>query len=240
MVIRNHDKRACNDNIDYAYSCRNPIGFYQQFRLKQKLNFLLNRNSVSLTNKKILDLGCGDGYWLRYFAELGQSTKYLHGIDTSARSITRAKKINPAIEYTKGSMLGFSVGYKYDFITAFVSFMYLIKNEDRLAAFKTVSKSLKKGGYFLIDEIIYGGMVKDLKRGITTRSYTEKELYDLGKQVGLEPIDKEFLFKNFKDAKENVSTAYLGLELDVKTLLDIEDRMPGEWNNMLMLFRKEK
>ena len=59
----------------------------------------INTNNLDLSSKKILDLGCGTGTWLRYLVELGAAPENCTGIDISEQRIQKARVKNGSINY---------------------------------------------------------------------------------------------------------------------------------------------
>ena len=50
---------------------------------------MLNSLSLALEDLKVLDIGCGSGYFLRYFASLGGNPANLFGIDLIPERLMR-------------------------------------------------------------------------------------------------------------------------------------------------------
>ena len=60
----------------------------------------LNELSIDLANADVLDVGCGPGIHLRFFAELGAAPSKLHGVDLVPERIDAARQRSPAMELT--------------------------------------------------------------------------------------------------------------------------------------------
>lgn len=94
-----------------------------------------------LTDKKILDVGCGNGFFLSYL----KGFKDLYGIDFSEKGIQIAKTKNKAVKFAVGS----SYALPYDDS----SFDYVVTSEvlEHLKEIKTaitqIHRVLKEGGY---------------------------------------------------------------------------------------------
>lgn len=71
---------------DYGYPDNSPCHMVKY--LEQPLMSLLDKN----TNTSILDLGCGNGFWVNYLLSHGFNA---YGIDASAQGIALADQINP-------------------------------------------------------------------------------------------------------------------------------------------------
>jgi SAM-dependent methyltransferase len=118
----------------------------------------------------ILDLGCGTGNHSLRFAERGYEVT---GVDRSnemldiARTKANQKKIH--CDFYQSDIREFDNHKKYDaVIMMFAVLGYQQENADVLAALKTVSKHLKKGGVFICD-VWYGPAVLNQKPGERVR-----------------------------------------------------------------------
>src|SRR5438309_1656491 len=84
---------------DDRYSCFNASALLNSQSLERNLLALLKRhNSTDLSEKKILDVGCGNGDKLRRFLEYGAFPTNCSGIDLMAQRIEHAQRLHPAID----------------------------------------------------------------------------------------------------------------------------------------------
>jgi ubiquinone/menaquinone biosynthesis C-methylase UbiE len=227
--------KAVNDDKNYIYSIRNPIGFYQRLVTEKKFIKILNKNNITLgAMNKILDLGCGAGHWLRLIADIRMSCRGLAGIDISDKKITQAKAINNSIKFMHGDMS--SLNFKnnmFDLVTQFVAFMFLTDDKDLEKAFSEVSRVLKKNGYF----IFFDAVGKKIK-GRETRGFSEKEIIELAENNGLIFIDKAYVFRKILFL-ERLNTAYLAYKIPIEALLFFERFFFFSPNNIYLLFKKQ-
>jgi ubiquinone/menaquinone biosynthesis C-methylase UbiE len=110
-----------------------PPGWYTHFNrgnlfiIQQRerlLLCLLEKYGMNpLSDKRILDVGCGTGGELRNFVRYGAMPELLTGIDLLEGRIAQARKISPNIEFVTGSAadLPFRDG-RFDIITQFTVF----------------------------------------------------------------------------------------------------------------------
>jgi len=78
------------------YSWFNPAQlFLIQERERHVLAMLHARNISSLQDKTILEIGCGDGYWLRQFINWGARPENVRGIDLLPERVKRARELCP-------------------------------------------------------------------------------------------------------------------------------------------------
>ena len=87
-------KRPANDA---RYSSFDPGHLFIIQERERRLLALLSRyGCVSLDTKKILEVGCGSGYWLREFIKWGARPENITGIDLLADRIAEARQLCPA------------------------------------------------------------------------------------------------------------------------------------------------
>ncbi|NIU82692.1 MAG: methyltransferase domain-containing protein, partial [Candidatus Thorarchaeota archaeon] len=103
-----------------------------------------------MKRKKVLDLGCGEGYYSRVFAELGA---HVTGIDFSEEMVNAASeeeiRLPLGINYVTADASNLKEIESCCFDVVF-SFMTLMDIEDYEAAVKEVARVLKERGRFII------------------------------------------------------------------------------------------
>ena len=76
------------------YSESNPRAVVFHRELERRVKDLLARKHLGpLSEQRILDVGCGEGRWLRNFAEWGAAPTNLSGIDLLPERVARAKDV---------------------------------------------------------------------------------------------------------------------------------------------------
>jgi len=99
---------------------------------------------LNLNNPRVLDLGCGFGWFTEDLAKFGPAT----GVDLSEEAIAMAKQRRPDIEFLAGNVLE-DVLPKKHFDVA-VSQEVLAHVEDQPKFLAQAASVLKPGGYFII------------------------------------------------------------------------------------------
>ena len=122
---------------------------------------------------KILDLCCGYG---RHSFEFAQRGFEVTGYDLSDFFIEKAKKdsadLGLKIEFVKGDMRRIPFDNRFDaVVNIFTSFGFFDKESDDFKVTKGVSRSLKKGGLFLLDLKNREYLIRNFQR----RRWTQKE-----------------------------------------------------------------
>lgn len=102
---------------------------------------------VAPKGKRILDLGCGEGYYVRFFKDRG--AKEVHGIDISPDLLEAAKKQDPEGKYflVNFETEKFGAGEQYDIVLAN---MVLMNLPDLDEAYKKIASALAPGGRLVI------------------------------------------------------------------------------------------
>jgi SAM-dependent methyltransferase len=106
--------------LQAVYAKRQRDARYSWFRaghlfiiqeLERQFLVLLKRYSFApLNTKKILEVGCGTGYWLREFIKWGAQPENITGIDLLPDRLAEARRLCPeavSVEYGNAAMLTF-------------------------------------------------------------------------------------------------------------------------------------
>ena len=107
MISNSKKSEIEKARIQAVYAKRKGNGRYSWFspghlfmiqeRERALLNLLRAKSITSLEEKRILDVGCGTGYWLRQFINWGARPQNITGVDLLSDRVIEAKKICPEI-----------------------------------------------------------------------------------------------------------------------------------------------
>lgn len=150
--------------IQKVYAQRDTIGkpsLYQWWRKDVTLSNFTYRLVVSsmlvkaswddLSDKRILDVGCGTGGWLRTLQEWGGGPDHLHGTDLLEDRIEKAKKLSPHIDFriTSGWPIPFA-DQSMDLVSANTVFSSILDPEARFGLAKEMIRVVRSEGIILI------------------------------------------------------------------------------------------
>ena len=100
--------------------------------------------SLSLQQPRVLDFGCGHGWFTERLASLGEA----HGIDLSPVAIAAAQARRPEITYVAGSV--YSAPLPKDYFDIVVSQEVIAHVEDQPQYVARAAELLKPAGYFIV------------------------------------------------------------------------------------------
>lgn len=136
----------------YRYSCFNPAYL---FALQQKehhvLDMLRRCGLTDLDSRKVLDVGCGSGYWLCKFIQWGAAPAGLAGVDLLPEQIALAKARTPLgvrLFCANAARLDFPDA-SFDIVSQFTVFTSILDPAMRLALASEMLRVLRPGGIVL-------------------------------------------------------------------------------------------
>jgi len=111
-------------------------------RRAQEILALVRRLAIS--QPKMLDFGCGRGWFTERLADLGEA----HGIDLSPEGIAAAQARRPDIRYMAANI--YEAPLPLNYFDVVVSQEVIAHVEDQLRYIDRAAQVLKPGGYFII------------------------------------------------------------------------------------------
>jgi SAM-dependent methyltransferase len=109
---------------------------------------LVGSITKTLAGWRILDVGCGAGFWLRAFVEMDARPEDLVGIDVSNARFELARAKNPliALRQTDGITIPYDDGY-FNLVTQFVAFSTMPSAALRICVAGEIGRVVKPGGF---------------------------------------------------------------------------------------------
>jgi len=174
-----------------------------------------------ISNKRILDAGCGDGFFVRRATERGAKVM---GIDISPDTVQSCKKADPSGNYEVLDIKNMSIEEQFDYILSLFVLLSFDKKEEITKAIKNMSQNLDEGGKLII--AIPHPAFDEIDNSVTmSKSFAEDYSYS---KKGLEILyshktKKDISFTDFhwmiEDYVECIKKAGLVIE-------DIREPMP--------------
>jgi len=223
------------ENPSYIYNLRNPSGLYIFQKMQRFVVEMLNKNNLYIADKKILDVGCGYGNWLRFFTEIRGTSKKLTGIDITPHKISKAKELNNGIDFIVGDVINLPFPDNcFDIVTQFFVFEHLLEDTALMKAKKEVLRVLKNEGIFIwYDLLPFPKGNKNINRG-----YSVNDLKTLFPEFKI--VDCKKTFKVFNIFEKRINSAYK-LPRYSFALTDLIQKVPfGKSNNMLAVMKKKQ
>jgi SAM-dependent methyltransferase len=239
IVEERYNTREANIHIyDNQYSFINPVGFYGKIRLQTLFYVIFNKlreMQIDISKLKILDVGCGTGWWTRFFAEMLNSPLNIYGIDLSVVRVQMASKINPRMHYSIGDITNFRCAEgKFDLISAIDVFMFFNTEEQIMNALRNINSYLNENGVF----IWYDTYSKDHFSSKTNQEgagYSPRQIEGYAEKSGFKKL---FMFPIFKNLLWRYHSMYLVKRFPFWLVILMENILPGSHGNLCYVFRK--
>jgi ubiquinone/menaquinone biosynthesis C-methylase UbiE len=137
---------------DLRYSWFSPGHLFMvQERERHLLAVLARHACAPLNAKKILEVGCGTGYWLREFVKWGARPEHIVGIDLLADRVAEARRLCPeTVEIRCGSAAALSFPDKtFDLVLQSTVFTSILDFEMKRQIASEMLRVLKQDGLIL-------------------------------------------------------------------------------------------
>ena len=138
------------DDLRYSWFSPGHL-FMVQERERQLLAILARHACAPLNAKKILEVGCGTGYWLREFVKWGARPEHIVGIDLLADRVAEARRLCPeTVEIRCGSAAALSFPDKtFDLVLQSTVFTSILDFEMKRRIASEMLRVLKEDGLIL-------------------------------------------------------------------------------------------
>jgi SAM-dependent methyltransferase len=154
-----------------AYSIFNPAARYAfQRREDDLIRFLSSLNLGNLSNRRILDVGCGTGSVLRSFIRYGASPENLHGVDLLPDRIASARRLHPGLDFRLGNAEGLPYeDGSMDLILLFTVFTSIFDTGMKKGIAAEALRVLGPGGVVIYYDYKYNNPRNPDVRGVSRR-----------------------------------------------------------------------
>ena len=158
----------------YSYFNKGNL-YIIQSRERIILDLLREFNFSKLSDKKILDVGCGYGGELRNIVKYGAKPNHLYGIELIEDRIEIAKDVNPNINFRCGNALNLPYqDESFDIVAQFTVFTSILKKGIKKDIAKEMLRVLKKEGIILWYDFSYNN-----PRNPDVKGIKKKEIINL-------------------------------------------------------------
>ena len=188
-VARIRDAYARRQHVPQdSYSFLNPSYVLMVQERENELLSMLSRYGVgSLEGKRVLEIGCGTGYWLRAFLQWGALPENVFGIDLLPERIEQAQKLCPYgvhLECGNATALTFPEA-SFDLVLQFTVFTSILDLAMRQCIATEMLRVLKPGGL-----VLWYDFFVDNPRNPDVRGVRKSEIHKLfpGCQIHLRHI----------------------------------------------------
>ncbi len=150
--LREAYARRARHGLDSRYDYWRPENlFIYQARERAVLGQLRKANMLPLTNRKVLDVGCGDGAVLRDMVRYGATADDLHGVDLLSDRIERARELTPGahIAVADAQSLNYEDG-SFDLVLGFTLLSSIVGPEARARVANEMRRVTRHGGVVLL------------------------------------------------------------------------------------------
>jgi ubiquinone/menaquinone biosynthesis C-methylase UbiE len=141
--------RRHGDGVIYSFF--NPGQLFMAQQLERELIGTFRRYGFHpLSNKRILEVGCGTAWPLREFVNYGARPENLCGIDLLPTAIEEARRISPNIDFRCGNAEALPFGDEsFDIVTQFTMFTSILDKGMKQNAANEMLRVLKPDGIIL-------------------------------------------------------------------------------------------
>lgn len=117
------------------------------FEFTEDNKFRVAVNAIKTKGKRVLDLGCGPGYWAPLFKGFNYT-----GYDQNQGMIDLAKEINPKLKFIQGPTLDMFAPESFDIVFSAGVLQHNRHEPDKANLARQINRILKQGGYYLCTE----------------------------------------------------------------------------------------
>lgn len=173
-VARIRDVYSHRAAVDPRYAWSNPAHRYTLLHLERDLLDALHRHGgAALARLRILEVGCGSGYWLRQLVQWGASPERIVGIDLLPERVAQARRSTVSatgVVLASATRLPFPAE-SFDLVLQATVFTSILSDEVRRTAAAEMSRVLAPAG-----RILWYDYFRNNPRNPNVRAVTAREL----------------------------------------------------------------
>ena len=138
---------------------------------RETIGLLRKYGCAQLDQKRILEVGCGSGFWLRQFVQWGARPHNMFGVDLLPESIARGRELCPNginLQCEDANSLSFERDF-FDVVMQFTVFSSVLSQETQANLAKEMQRVMKPGGLILWFDFFMSNPKNHDVRGVTRR-----------------------------------------------------------------------
>jgi len=146
-----------------------------QERERRLLTLLKRYGFASLKEKKILEVGCGTGYWLREFIKWGALPENVTGIDLLADRVSKARRLCPPavrIQCASAALLPFA-NERFDLVLQSTVFTSILDPDLKQRVAAEMMRVVKQQGLIVWYDYHVNNPWNNDVRGVKRREITQ-------------------------------------------------------------------
>ncbi len=156
------------------YTSFSPSGLFISQQRERAIISTLKRDGIDdLSNKRILDVGCGTGGVLREFTRYGARPENLFGIDLLPEKIAGASKLSPNINFKSGNVekLPYESNY-FDIVLLFTVFTSIFDSTMKKNIASEMLRVLRVDGSIIYYDYVYNNPGNPDVKGVDKKEIT--------------------------------------------------------------------
>jgi ubiquinone/menaquinone biosynthesis C-methylase UbiE len=155
---------------DERYAWSNPAyAFMMQGLEREMLALLARQGAFPLGGRRILEVGCGRGYWLREWVKCGADPERVAGCDLRMESVRWARGRSPGDVRLVGgdaALLPFRSDW-FDIVFQSTVFTSILQGETRMAAAREMLRVVRRDGIVVWYDFLYNNPNNPNVRAVT-------------------------------------------------------------------------
>lgn len=173
-ILEEYQRRARELDPD-LYSNARPVNlFLHQGQQRALLEALERSRLLPLQPKRILEIGCGTGRWLRTFCEFGAEAANLAGIDLDAERVQHAQRYVSEADLRVGDATQLPwPDEAFDIVFQSLVFTSILDVAMRKAVAGEMHRVLRRGGAILWYDFRFNNPANDAVRKVSAREIKE-------------------------------------------------------------------
>jgi ubiquinone/menaquinone biosynthesis C-methylase UbiE len=169
QIRKRYQDRKKSTGERYSLFNRGNLFILQQ-RERVLLKLLGKHGKRNFDGYKILEVGCGEGFWLRELMRYGALPANLYGVDLLPERVQRARSLYPNISITQGNceILDFP-GQEFDIVLQSTVFSSILSSDMKKNIAAEMLRVVRRDGIILWYDLRYDNPRNPDVRGIKRR-----------------------------------------------------------------------